>query len=230
MNFICDELVDHWNDKENEVILDKSSGINFEHEYYILKKKNSKMEEEISKLINENKEYKRINKNLNTHLTILINDIDIMKNVKLDLNDYTGFEAGNASEESMKEFFFLLVICEKMKYSNIEEIWKIEANVLFKEVKNTDLPFYEWPSFIKKSLENEYSIIQKKKSIFNQNTSIFGKMKYLITKLRNIWFDSSLNFYNKFKVYANFSKKKDINSSLESKQINDQKKINGIIA
>ena len=77
-----------------------------------------KLKHTVEKLGKENVELRKINKSLNSKLSLLLNENDIVKNVKLDIQDYSDFTCGN-SEETLKEFFYLLVICEKMKYMNL---------------------------------------------------------------------------------------------------------------
>lgn len=122
----------------------------------------------VEKLENENYELKKINKSLNSQLSLLINESDIVKNVKIDIQNYSDYTHFNNSEETLKEFFYLLVICEKMKYLNLDYIWNIDSAVLFREVKNLDLAFYEWGAYLDKRLRTEYN---KQYSISKKNES-----------------------------------------------------------
>jgi len=246
MDFIFDN--NHFNKnnrKDSELIidtdiLDKSSNImNVDYELQLLRKKNDILENKIEKLLVDNSEYKKINKNLSTHINLLINDIDIIKNVKSDLNNDSDYcnNHSSASEDSLKEFFFLLVICEKMKYVNIDTIWMIEPNTLYKEVTSSDIPFYEWPIFLSKRLDSEYNAFLKNKtgmrlnsyssySNSNSNTNTTHNNS-LIGKMKDLWFDASLNFYNKFKVIKEgitSVDKQNLVNTVEKENIN--KKIN----
>jgi hypothetical protein len=118
----------------------------------------------IDKLENENEDLKKINKSLNSKINLLVNDNNIVKNVKMDIQDYSEFTTNaNANEDTLKEFFYLLVLCEKMKYLNLDHIWMLDSSHLYREVQNMDLAFYEWLPYIEKRLakENEEYLIKK---------------------------------------------------------------------
>lgn len=132
----------------------------------------------IDKLIQENNELKKINRSLNDKINLLINDNNIVKNVKNDMNDCSDYTHFN-NEDSLKEFFYLLVLCEKMKYLNIDFIWMVDPGTVYKEAITNDIPFYEWQNFImnKLSLEN-YNNNIKLNNLEKQDT-IISKLKYL---------------------------------------------------
>ena len=116
-------------DKENDtsmisISLDSQNLKNDQH-FIALKKRITTLETKLDKSQSENSDLRKTNKNLTTKINLLINDINILKNFKKDLDesDYPNYAT---SEDSLKEFFYLLVICEKMKYLNIEQIWAIE--------------------------------------------------------------------------------------------------------
>jgi len=72
----------------------------------------------------------------------------------------------------------LLVICEKMKYLNIEQIWAIESNILYQEVLSYDLPFYEWQVYIQQKFEKiNCEIKAKTQKQLNSNVSVISKIK-----------------------------------------------------
>ena len=73
----------------------------------------------------------------------------------------------------LKEFFHLLVLCEKMKYMNYDKVWQMDASELYKEVLLVDIPFYNWHTHISIRLENTIKEIEKK----NFRCSIIDKIK-----------------------------------------------------
>jgi hypothetical protein len=135
-----------------------------------------KLQHTIHKLSKENSELKKINKNLNSKLSLLINENDIIKNVKMDIQDYSDYTNVN-SEETLKEFFYLLVICEKMKYMNLDHIWMIDSGMLFREVQGLDLAFYEWGAFLSKRLEKEFSSVYSSVVSKKSECGVIGKLK-----------------------------------------------------
>jgi hypothetical protein len=139
----------------------------------------------IQKLDKANKEIhelKRQNKLLTSKLNLLLNDMNIVKNVKIDMNDYSNI-CPNTNEDSLKEFFYLLLISEKMKYVNIDYIWMIDSNSLYNDVITLDLPFYEWGQYLQQRLERDYREYETKLRILSPNLSIISKIKYLIVSL-----------------------------------------------
>jgi hypothetical protein len=100
---------------------------------------------------NENFELKRINRDLNSRINLLLNDNNIVKNVKLEMKDYSDFTQLH-NEDTLREFFYLLVLCEKMKYLDNDGIWQVDAGDLFLDTQSVDLPFYEWQNYIKNRL------------------------------------------------------------------------------
>lgn len=132
----------------------ESSGLE-EKKGFQLYKKIECLEYEIKKLRCENDELKKINKVLTNKIDLLVNNNTIVKNVKNEMNDCSQISHIN-NEDTLKEFFFLLVICEKMNYLNQDKIWTIDSNHLYKLVLKNDLAFYEWPSFIKNKILEEY--------------------------------------------------------------------------
>jgi hypothetical protein len=111
------------------------------------------LQDKIDTLKNENFELKRINRDLNTRIGLLLNDNEVVKNVKLEMKDYSDYTQLH-NEDTLREFFYLLVLCEKMKYLNNDSIWAIDASELFLDAQSTDLPFYEWQNYIKNRLDN----------------------------------------------------------------------------
>ena len=159
-------------------IENQSQNLSHEQHILLLKKKISSLEIKLDNQQNENFDLKRQNKNLTTKINLLINDINILKNVKKnDVNesDYPNF---STSEDSLKEFFHLLIICEKMKYLNIEPIWAIEANIMYQEVLGLDLPFYEWQVYIQQKFEkiNNEVMLKTQKQV-NNNIGVISKLK-----------------------------------------------------
>jgi len=143
-----------------------------------LNKKIEEMNKKMDKLRNENLEFRKLNKNLNSKLNVLLNDNDIIKTVKEDIQDFSDL-THFYNEDYLKDFFYLLVLCEKMKYLNFDHIWMIESAILFKEVQTLDLPFYEWGSFIAKFLiEEKEKFDVKNNNIKNEvNNGIVSKLK-----------------------------------------------------
>jgi hypothetical protein len=132
----------------------------------------------IEKLECENYEFRKANKTLNSQLNLLINENDIVKNLKIDIQNYSDFTTNfTNSEETLKEFFYLLVICEKMKYLNLDYIWAIDSGLLYREVKNLDLSFYEWGAYLTKRLQNEYNNHYGYLIKNNNQPGIFSKLK-----------------------------------------------------
>jgi hypothetical protein len=139
----------------------------------------------IQKLEKANKEIhelKRQNKLLTSKLNLLLNDMNIVKNVKIDMNDYSNI-CPNTNEDSLKEFFYLLLISEKMKYVNIDYIWMIDSNSLYNDVITLDLPFYEWGQYLQQRLERDYREYETKLRILSPNLSIISKIKYIFLSL-----------------------------------------------
>ncbi len=124
-------------------------------EYEKLNKSHQDLQRKKDKLTNENTELRKINRNLNSKLNVLINDNDIVKDIKLEIQDYSDFTYFH-NEDYLKEFFYLLVLCEKMKYIDIDHIWLIESANLYKDVQLAELAFYQWGGFITKRLEMEF--------------------------------------------------------------------------
>lgn len=171
MNFII-------KDNENSILSLDSQNMNHNEIVALLKKKNNILESKLDKLQAENQDIKRNNKNLTTKINLLINDINILKNVKKDFND-SDYSNYGTSEDSLKEFFYLLVICEKMKYLNIESIWATESNLIYQEVLEYDLPFYEWQTYVQQKFEKINRELKAKlqKQELNTNIGVINKLK-----------------------------------------------------
>jgi hypothetical protein len=141
-----------------------------------------KLQHTINKLSKENCELKKINRNLNSKLSLLINDNDIVKNVKLDIQEQEQDNSDSAfghthSEETLKEFFYLLVICEKMKYMNLDHIWMIDSGLLYREVLGLDLAFYEWGAYLAKRLEKEFGSVYNSVVSKKSDCGVISKLK-----------------------------------------------------
>ena len=136
-----------------------------------LKKTIEILQLKIETITQENIELRKINKSLNSKLNLLINDTNIVKNVKQEMVDNSGFNFYN--DDMLKEFFHLLVLCEKMKYMNYDKVWQMDASELYKEVQLVDIPFYNWHTHISIRLENTIKEIEKK----NFRCSIIDKIK-----------------------------------------------------
>lgn len=137
------------------------------------------LKKKVDKLQNENSELKKLNKNLNSKINLLINENDIVKNVKIDIQDYSDYTHFH-SEDTLKEFFYLLVLSEKMKYLNLDHIWMIDSAVLYKEVLNLDLAFYEWTSYLSRKLKEENDNFMKKTKLVSHSSrenGIIAKLK-----------------------------------------------------
>ena len=126
-----------------------NSSASEENSSYLLQQKNYNLEYQLKKVCLENQQLKKHNKILSAKIEFLLNNNTVVKNVKNEMNDCSQISHFN-NQESLREFFYLLVISEKMNYLNQDEIWKnIDSNVLYKEVLELDLNFYEWQNFIK---------------------------------------------------------------------------------
>lgn len=150
---------------------------NNEENNYFFQEKLENLQYKYNKLQVENDDLKKQNKTLTNKVDFLINNNTIVKNVKNEMNDCSQISHYH-SEDSLKEFFFLLVICEKMNYLNQDKIWTVDSNYLYKVALKNDLNFYEWPKFIKNKLieeyQNNYNKIEiKKKQVF----SCYSKLK-----------------------------------------------------
>lgn len=142
-----------------------------------LKENIENLQNQNNKLQAENNELKKINKSLNERFNLLLNENDVLKNVKKDVQDFSDLSNFNNNENTLKEFFYLLVLTEKMKYLNLEEIWMIEPLSLYKEVNEMDLAFYEWSSYLNKRLSDEYEKINKTKVEQESYHSLINKLK-----------------------------------------------------
>jgi hypothetical protein len=138
------------------------------------------LQNKVDTLSTENFELKRINRDLNSRINLLLNDNNIIKNVKLDMKDYSDFTQLH-TEDTLREFFYLLVLSEKMSYLNNDMIWGVDAIELFTEAQSIDLPFYEWQNFIQKKLQNLYvprgNNFNTGVPIKNSSCSLFEKLK-----------------------------------------------------
>ena len=132
------------------------------------------LQSKVDNLTIENCNLKQINRDLNTRINLLLNDNDLIKNVKLDMKDYSDFTQFQ-NEDTLREFFYLLVLSEKMNYLNNDIIWKINASDLFLEAQNIDIPFYEWQNFIRNKLNENFKLNFVKKS--SSSCSLFEKIK-----------------------------------------------------
>ena len=108
------------------------------------------LQDKLETITQENIELRKVNKSLNSKLNLLINDVDIVKNVKQEIIDNSCFYLN--TDDLLKEFFYLLVLCEKMKYMNNDKIWVTDSADLYKEVQAIELPFYNWQIHISNRL------------------------------------------------------------------------------
>jgi hypothetical protein len=131
----------------------------------------------IHQLEEENSQIKKLNKNLNAKLNLLINENHIIKNVKNDIQDCSEYTSKSDINDNLKEFFYLLVISEKMKYLNLDHVWMIDSGMLYREVQILDLAFYEWREFIEKYLERENEEFYKRKTLIEKENSLISKIK-----------------------------------------------------
>lgn len=92
------------------------------------------------------------------------------------MNDYSNI-CNNTNEDSLKEFFYLLLLSEKMKYVNIDCIWMIDSTTLYNDVINLDLPFYDWSGYIQTKLQKDYNEYINKIKLFSPNFSLIAKIK-----------------------------------------------------
>lgn len=135
------------------------------------------LQTKLEKINNENSELRKINRSLNAKVNLLLNDNNIVKNVKLDMNDYSDF-SHFTSEDTLKDFFYLMVLSEKMKYMNIDHIWLIDSAVLYREVQVLDLAFYEWQTYLQQRLNKEYTDYMGNYANRNQNCEgVLSKLK-----------------------------------------------------
>jgi hypothetical protein len=158
--------------------LSKSYIINQELEYEKLNKTVEYLNRKLEKINNDNEELRKINKTLISKLNLLINDQNLIKDVKVDIHDYSDLTNYN-NEDTLKEFFYLTVLSEKMKYLNMDYIWVLDSDKLYKKVQNLDLAFYEWQPFLNTKFqhENELFNISKRKEKENKNFGIMQKLK-----------------------------------------------------
>ena len=70
-----------------------------------------------------------------------------------------------------------MVLTEKMKYLNIEEIWTIDPLSLYKEVTEKDLAFYQWNTYLTNRLSDESQKIKN-------NNLVHDSYHILITKIK----------------------------------------------
>ena len=125
-----------------------------ENTSYIKQQKTYAMEYQLKKVCLENEQLKKHNKILSAKIEFLVNNNTVVKNVKNEMNDCSQISHFN-NQDSLREFFYLLVICEKMNYLNQDQIWKIDSNNIYKEALELDLNFYQWQKFIKNKIEAE---------------------------------------------------------------------------
>lgn len=140
--------------KENYSYLETSITDNTPNNNLVtLQQKISFLEHQLRKITSENEELKKLNKILSTKIDFLVNNNTIAKNVKNEMNDCSQISHLN-NQDTLKEFFFLLVICEKMNFINYDQdkVWNIDSNMLYKTALKNDLDFYEWPNFIKQKI------------------------------------------------------------------------------
>ncbi len=119
------------------------------------------LQEKLEIITQENLELRKVNKTLNSKLNLLLSDADMIKNVKQDIVDNSCFYLN--TDDLLKEFFYMLVLCEKMKYMNNDKIWALDSADLYKEVQAIELPFYNWQLHINNRLA-KLNIIQKASS------------------------------------------------------------------
>jgi hypothetical protein len=132
------------------------------------------LQEKLENITQENIELRKVNKTLNSKLNLLINDADMVKNVKQDIVDNSCFYLN--TDDLLKEFFYMLVLCEKMKYMNNDKIWGFDSADLYKEVQATELPFYNWQMHISNRLAKMNTIPKK----VSYDCGIIEKIKYIV--------------------------------------------------
>ena len=66
-----------------------------------------------------------------------------------------------------------------MKYLNIESIWATESNLIYQEVLEYDLPFYEWQTYVQQKFEKINRELKAKlqKQELNTNIGVINKLK-----------------------------------------------------
>jgi hypothetical protein len=142
-----------------------NSSASEENSSFLIQQKNYELEYQLKKVSLENQQLKKQNKILSSKIEFLVNNKTIVKNVKNEMNDCSQISHFN-HQDSLREFFYLLVISEKMNNLDQDLIWKnIDSNILYKEVLELDLNFYEWHNFIKIRIEK----IIEKNSEFQAN-------------------------------------------------------------
>lgn len=117
----------------------------------------------------ENLELTNANKMLRTKFQTLLNDKKLISIVKSDLLDYSSYEVPKG-DDTLKEFFFLLLMTHKMKYLEFDEIWMLDANELYSQAKH--LAFYDYNDF----LTAKISSIKDKKNA-STNNGCLAKIK-----------------------------------------------------
>lgn len=119
---------------------------------YLEYSKQDDIQSKLQKLTTENEELKKINKNLNLRLTLLLKEKEVTQNVKREIQEYSDDSNDSYNEDIYKEFFYLLLLSEKMKHMKDEIVWMIDSAMAFKEVRDEDLPFYKWREFLEKKI------------------------------------------------------------------------------
>lgn len=164
--------------KEHYSYLDSSTATedNQINNNLILQQKVHLLEYQLRKITNENEELKKLNKILSSKIDFLISNNTIVKNVKNEMNDCSQISHFN-NQDSLKEFFFLLVICEKMNYLDQDKVWNVDSNSLFMNALKNDLSFYEWPVFVKEKIAEQSSNWHQKTEIKRRENGCLDKLK-----------------------------------------------------
>lgn len=131
---------------------------------------------QLRKKTSENEELKKLNKVLSSKIDFLINNNTITKNVKNEMNDCSQISHFN-NQDSLKEFFFLSVICEKMNYIDQDRVWNVDSNSLYMTALKNDLNFYEWPKFIKEKIAEKIGSLYEKVDLKWRESGCLDKLK-----------------------------------------------------
>jgi len=147
----------HYSYLDSSTLTEDNNNINNYNNQKIQLQKIHTLENKLRKINSENEELKKLNKVLYTKIDFLINNNTIVKNVKNEMNDCSQISHCNNNQDSLKEFFFLLVICEKMNYIEQDRVWNADSNSLYMNALKNDLSFYEWPGYIKEKIAEQFS-------------------------------------------------------------------------
>ena len=143
---------------------------------FMLQQKISLLEYQLRKITSENQELKQLNKIISSKIDFLLKNNTIVKNVKNEMNDCSQISHLN-NQDNLKEFFFLLVICEKMNYLDQDRVWNVDSNYLYMTALKNDLDFYEWPDFIKQKIAEQFGNSNDKTEIKLKNIGCLEKLK-----------------------------------------------------